>query len=127
MVVNVYKIYCNVVYSPMSRGMIQYLLNPFINIYYFIGEADFNKSYLYFFISEIICLVISFFGCVYNEYIILYFCGLEKETQEVASLRAISEIIPLKDINSSENEDNVSKKDNRRDSDVSLENYKVNV
>ena len=126
-IVNVYKVYCNVIYSPMSRGLIQYLLNPFINIYYFIGEKDFNESLSYFFISEIICLIISFFGCVYNEYIILYFCGLEKETEEVASLRAIDEIIPLTDISSSEDCDNINKKDDRRDSDVSLENYKFKV
>ena len=120
-------VYCNVIYSPMSRGLIQYLLNPFINIYYFIGEKDFNESLSYFFISEIICLIISFFGCVYNEYIILYCCGLEKETEEVASLRAIDEIIPLTDISSSEDCDNRNKKDDRRDSDVSLENYKFKV
>ena len=33
--VNVYKVYCNVVYSPMSRSLIQYLLNPFMNILFF--------------------------------------------------------------------------------------------
>ena len=34
--VNVYKVYCNVVYSPMSRSLIQYLLNPFMNILFFL-------------------------------------------------------------------------------------------
>ena len=128
-IVNVYKIYCNVIYSPMSRGLIQYLLNPLINIYYFVGEGDFNKSLLYFLISEVICLVISFFGCVYNEYIILFFCDLEKETEEVANLRAITEIIPLKDIinSTSDNGSNLDNKEKRRDSDVSLENYKVTI
>ena len=30
----------------------------------------------------------SFFGCVFNEYIILYFCGLERETQDEIAYRA---------------------------------------
>ena len=30
----------------------------------------------------------SFSGCVFNEYIILYFCGLEHETQDLIDERA---------------------------------------
>ena len=127
-VVNVYKIYCNVIYSPMARGLIQYLLNPLINIYYFVDKDDFNKDLLYFLISEVICLVISFFGCVYNEYIILFFCGLEKETEEVANVRAISEIIPLEDIIiSSDHGSNLDNQEKKRDSDASVEDYTVTI
>ena len=32
-IVNIYRIYCNVIYSPMARSLIDYLLNPFINIF----------------------------------------------------------------------------------------------
>ena len=31
-VVNIYRIYCNVIYSPMARSLIDYFLNPFVNI-----------------------------------------------------------------------------------------------
>ena len=79
--VNAYKVYCNVIYTPMARSLIDYLMNPFFNIYYFFTENDFNGDYIYFIISEIICLVVDFFGCIYNEYIILYCCGLEHETK----------------------------------------------
>ena len=30
----------------------------------------------------------SFFGCVFNEYIILYYCGLEHETKDEIADRA---------------------------------------
>ena len=82
-ITNIYKIYCNVIYSPMARSLIEYLLNPFLNIYTFFKLNDFNKSVVYLIISIIICIVISFFGCVYNEYIILFCCGLEYETEDI--------------------------------------------
>ena len=87
-VVNVYRIYCNVIYSPMARSLIDYLLNPFINIYYYFSN-DFFGNLAYFIVTEILSLVMSFFGCVFNEYIILYFCGLERETQDEIAYRAL--------------------------------------
>ena len=140
-IANVYKVYCNVVYLPMSRSLIQYLLNPFFNIYYFFSESDFNNSYIYFIISEIICVIISFFGCIYNEYIVLFCCGLESETQEVIALMAKNEIIPLTNIDISEIEDDIISidnrnttnlsekisKDNRIDNFISLGNYTFKI
>ena len=110
-IVNVYRIYCNVVYSPMARSLIDYLLNPFINIYFFCVGLDFFSNILYFILIEIICLVMSFFGCVFNEYIILYCCGLERETKDEIADRAEShfqiELKELDDISSvHENDEN---------------------
>ena len=56
----------------------------------------------------------SFFGCVFNEYIILYFCGLELETKDEIVNRAIDSESQaqneLKDIFSNiDNEDNIRK------------------
>ena len=46
----------------------------------------------------------SFFGCVYNEYIILSCHGLDKETEFAKGERAnTSENIPLVDINEGSN------------------------
>ena len=87
-VVNIYRIYCNVIYSPMARSLIDYLLNPLINIYFYFLEHEFFDNLAYFIVTEFICLVMSFFGCVFNEYIILYFCGLERETQDEIAYRA---------------------------------------
>ena len=71
-ITNIYKIYCNVIYSPMARALVEYLLNPFFNIYTFFELGDFNKNVSHLIISIIICIIISFFGCVYNEYINKY-------------------------------------------------------
>ena len=87
--VNAYKIYCNVIYSPMARELIDYLMGPLINIYYFIQIGDFQKNYLYYFVSEIINIVIVFFSCVYNEYIILFCFGLEHNTKDEIINRAL--------------------------------------
>ena len=56
----------------------------------------------------------SFFGCLFNEYIILYFCGLELKTKDEVVNRTIdseSEALnELKDIfNNIDNEDNIRK------------------
>ena len=86
---NVYKIYCNVIYSPMARSLINYLLNPIYIIF------DFDSNTFYLVISIILSIIISFFGCVYNEYIqynlkfwILFCCDLEKETKDIIAERA---------------------------------------
>ena len=81
-VVNIYRIYCNVIYSPMARSLIDYFLNPFINIYFFFVERKDFENVAYFIVTEIFCCTMSFFGCVFNEYIILYCCDLEGETQD---------------------------------------------
>ena len=79
---NVYKIYCNVIYSPMARSLINYLLNPIYIIF------DFDDNTFYLVISIILSIIISFFGCVYNEYIILFCYDLEKETKDIIAERA---------------------------------------
>ena len=86
---NVYKIYCNVVYSPMERSFSDYFFVPFFNIFYFIWKNDFHNDYFYFFICEIIGLIIDFFGCVFNEYLIIFCFGLDYDTSESIALRAL--------------------------------------
>ena len=85
---NIYKIYCNVIYTPMARSLINYLLNPLFYIFYFLMLGDFKQKIHYFIISEIISLILSFFGCVYNEYIIIFCCGLDNETKDSIIKRA---------------------------------------
>ena len=85
---NAYKIYVNVTFSPTARSFMDFLLNPFFNIYYFTIEDDFNKNYFYFFANEIICFIIDFFACVYNEYLILFCCGLEFDTKDEIAKRS---------------------------------------
>ena len=91
---NVYKLLSNVLYSPMAKSLAGYILNPFVFIYYFLNENDFSsdgeKNYLYFFINLIISIIISFFGCVYNEFLVLSFCGLDYETYSTVTIRALT-------------------------------------
>ena len=115
-ILNAYKIYCNVIYSPMAKSLMDYLMSPFFCIYYFINDNDFNKNYFYFFISEFIAITIVFFGCIYNEYIILFCCDMEHETIDVIMERAISlENIP--------NNNNLSSDYDDEDDDLS--GYKI--
>ena len=104
-VVNAYKIYCNVKYSPMARSLAHFFMNPFMNIYFFVKKNDFNGDIFYFIISEVICLATDFFGCVYNEYIILSCCGLEVDTIDEIIERANYNVnIPLQNINDIDSE-----------------------
>jgi hypothetical protein len=95
-VLNVYKIYCNVVLSPMAKSLIEYLFNPVYIIFSFFFDNDFlfkgESNVLFFLINEILSFVFIFFGFVYNEYIILYCYQLEYDTNYGISIRAIESI-----------------------------------
>ena len=129
----------------MARSLIDYLLNPFINIYYYFSN-DFFGNLAYFIVTEILSLVMSFFGCVFNEYIILYFCGLERETQDEIAYRALhSRTVSeseLEEINKKEKEkndeededddnedDNDEKRINKKSTDIiiNIDGYSVDL
>ena len=86
------------IFSPMVTTLAEYVLNPLYFIYFYFGLNDFIQKkdgkldVAYFIINIIISLIISFFGCVYNEFIILFFCGLERNTHDQVSKRASSKI-----------------------------------
>ena len=76
----------------MAKTLDVYILNPFLYLYYFIIGNDFisnnERNYFYFIVNMIIALIVSFFGCVFNEFLVLSFCGLEHETHYSVSRRA---------------------------------------
>ena len=88
----------------MTSVAIQYILNPIFFIINFVKDSDFitkgEKNYAYFFINLIIGLIISFFGLAFNEFIILYFCDLDKDTHLQITYRSVNdeEFINIKDI-----------------------------
>ena len=105
----------------MVTTLADYILNPLYLIYYFGALNDFKKNgklgIVYFVLNIIISLIISFFGCVYNEFIILFCYELERDTHDQISKRADIKIpdnqvdlIKIGDCNSSINNeiDNVS-------------------
>ena len=90
--VNIYKVLINGLFSPMVKTLSVYILNPIIFIYYFIIKYDFlyegERNWLYFMTNIIISIVISFFGCVFNEFLVLSCFGLDHDTHFSVSRRA---------------------------------------
>ena len=107
--VNVYKTYCNIFYSPMAKSLASYFFNSAFIIYHYAAGNDFfsngQKNFFYFFINLIFSIIIDFFGLIYNEFFVLNFWNLSKETHQEIASRAI-----IKEMESMENheEDNDS-------------------
>ena len=108
--INIYKIICNVVYTPMSKSLPAYFLNPLFNVIYFIWENDFisegEKNYFYFIMNVILSIIIDFFSLIYNEFIILKCFGLEFETHHEISKRTLVEMEQFLEENSRESDIN---------------------
>ena len=89
---NVFRVVTTKIYNPMARVLTDYFLNPIYLIYYFSIGADFlvdqKRNIFYFTINLILSTILSICGCIYNEFIILFFCGLERNTHEQISKRA---------------------------------------
>ena len=98
----------------MTVNLSNYFLNPIIMIYNYIFGSDFiirgNKNLFYFLINLILSFIISITGLVCNEFIVLFFCGLEHNTYEQITKRSIAannDIIELRSMS----DDNNSEKD----------------
>ena len=89
---NAFKMVTTKLYTPMTRTLTDNILTPIYLLVYFIGNEDFKKreerNIPYFIINLILSLIITFCGCVYNEFIILFFWGLERNTHDQISKRA---------------------------------------
>ena len=83
---NVFRVITTKLYSPMARSLTDYFINPLYLIYYFAMGKDFlnegERDIIYFIVNLITSIIISFCGCIYNEFIVLYFCGLETNTHK---------------------------------------------
>ena len=81
---NAFRLQTIKLYSPMNSTFMQYILNPFYIIYYFASGNDFlfkgKRNVAFFIINLLMSLILTFCGCVYNEFIILFCCGLERDT-----------------------------------------------
>jgi len=90
--INIYKILINGLFSPMVKNLSVYILNPITFIIYFLIGYDFlyegKRNWIYFMTNIIIAIIISFFGCVFNEFLVLSCCGLDHETHYSVSKRA---------------------------------------
>ena len=92
---NIFRVVTTKIYSPMTTTFIEYIFNPFYFIYYFASGNDFKsfgkRNYVYFIINLIISFFMTIFGGVYNEFLILFCCGLERNTHSQVIKRADDE------------------------------------
>ena len=89
---NAFRVITNKMYSPIVKTLTDYLLNPIYIIIDFSRKKDFLKdgkrNILYFIVNFILSFIITICGCVYNEFIVLFFCKLEHNTHHEISKRA---------------------------------------
>ena len=89
---NTFRVVTTTILSPMTTNFMDYIINPPYIILYFYFEDDFKSkgkiNYAYLSINFVISLIITFCGGVYNEGIILFFCGLEHNTHNQIINRA---------------------------------------
>jgi hypothetical protein len=89
---NLFRIATNKLYSPMAAVLAEYFINPIYIIISFLFSDDFisrgERNYGYFIINVILSIFISLSGCIYNEFLILFFCKLEYDTYDQISFRA---------------------------------------
>ena len=82
---NIFRVLTIKSYSPMTRALAESIIDPFDFIYLFIKKIN-----LYYFIAIAISLfAISFLLLVYNDFIVLYCCGLEYNTHLEIQKRSI--------------------------------------
>ena len=64
-------------------------------IYDFASGLDYftngEINYAYFILNLILSIIISFLGCVYNEFLILFCFGLERDTYKQITERSFTE------------------------------------
>ena len=94
----------------MEKSLMDYLTGPIFCIVFYLLDGDFNENIIFFVISEIIFIISIFFGCVYNEFIILSCSGMDYNTSDEIKKRAKDEInnpniYILKDANDDDDDD----------------------
>lgn len=108
---NAFRVTTTKIYSPMTTTFMDYILNPFYLTYDFASGLDYftngEINYAYFILNLILSIIISFLGCVYNEFLILFCFGLERDTYNQITKRSFTEqeLITLNNIMEPDEED----------------------
>jgi len=90
---NIYRVLTIKTYSPMTRALTESIVDPFEIIYQLFihkEELKINSRVLYYILILICLFITSFLSLVYNDFIVLYCCGLEYNTYLEIHKRAIS-------------------------------------
>ena len=82
----------------MARALFELILDPSGALYKFWAKDEDIKreikfSIIYYIITATSLILISIFALVYNDFLVLYCCGLEKETYLEIQKRALSKNI----------------------------------
>ena len=79
---NIYRVITIKIYSPMTRALCESIFDPFLVVYY-IFQNDDEKDFFFWLYCGVILfasVIMPINSCIYNEFIVLYCCGLEHET-----------------------------------------------
>jgi hypothetical protein len=124
---SIYKMYTVKMYNPMTRTLSDIALDIFYFIYYSKKKESGGKSIfsLYFWANFIGQIIVVFFSFVYNEFIVLNFCGFGVNTHYQISRRASNMELYSggndKDVNNDNQSEN-SEASLNEDLNISLEN-----
>ena len=106
-----FRIMVNKMFSPMVLTLSDYFLNPLYLIYNYIFGDFKSKDPLYFAINLILSTLTAISTFIYNEFVVLFCCGLEHNTHYQISQRSKTEEIEMdiyeikKDLEKDEEED----------------------
>ena len=100
-----FRIMTNKLYSPIVINLSEYFLNPIIIVCNFFVDDDFytkdekdskiKSNTFYFTLNLILSIITVIFTFIYNEFIILFCFGLERDTYEQIVERSKEEIIEM--------------------------------
>ena len=89
---NIYRIITIMLFNPMNKHLADIIINPIYITYFFIEGGDFIKegkrNYFYFFTNIFLLICFDIGGLIFNEFIIIFSCGLDFNTYESIVKRA---------------------------------------
>ena len=129
-----FRIMVNKLYSPMVLTLSDYFLNPLYIIYDYI-DGDFKskngQNIFYFILNLILSILTAFSTFIYNEFIVLFCFGFERNTYDQITKRSFSEKLEMRmydSINKVSNEDEGEEEnDEMEDKDDKNGTYKIYV
>ena len=89
---NIYRMTTIMLFNPMNKNLADIIINPLYIIYYFISGVDSmkigEKNYAYFFVNLVLLIIFDICGLIFNEFLILFCCGLNYNTYKSITFRA---------------------------------------
>ena len=97
---NIYRIITIKLYSPMTRALTESITDPIIistNIIKNFLKSDTNNNirkkinnfWYFYMINVFFSIIMAFCSCIYNDFIVLYCCGLEHDTHLEITKRSL--------------------------------------